>query len=72
MPNAGQITDAQNEAYSSKVTHFICECGKENDGNEVFCKSCGKNIKGLTMEQVELIEKLKQKISILEELLIEE
>lgn len=41
---------------------FICENNHNNDVNEEFCTNCGKNIQGLTKNEINLIKDFELKI----------
>lgn len=69
LPNTGEICEVEGGMFTSSGIKFICQCGAKNDKDQEYCKSCGKNIKGLTKKQVAQINMLKQKIDILEELM---
>ena len=71
LPDIGKFEEIQGGILSHGGIKYVCICGKKNEEAKEFCSSCGKNIKGLTKYQVELIEGLRRKISILKELLKE-
>lgn len=41
---------------------FICQNNHNNDVNEEFCTNCGKNIQGLTKNEINIIENFKLRI----------
>lgn len=69
LPNTGKIEIVKGGVFSKDAEKFICECGKNNNPDEVFCTECGRNIKGLNKEQVRAIEQYKNKVQALRELL---
>ena len=52
--------------FSKSQEIYICEQGHENDKDVEFCKNCGKNIQGLTVEDLQNINDMKLKIDVLE------
>lgn len=71
LPDKGKIEEVKGGVFSSGGQKFICECGKKNDKNVIFCEYCGKNIKGVTRKQIKAIETFKSRVSILKELIEE-
>lgn len=71
LPDVGQIAEVKGGVFSSGGKKFICVCGHKNDADAVYCSEygCGKNIKGLTKKQVDLIDRLHTKIDFLKEML---
>lgn len=66
LPITGRIEATKGGMFSKSQNLFICECGKRNDEGTVYCKQCGKNIKGLTREDEDVINESKIKIDILD------
>lgn len=48
---------------------FICEHGHKNPVEQRFCESCSVDIKGIHINEARLIDKFKEKVEILSELL---
>lgn len=70
LPYKGKIEEVKSGILSSKLVEmYICPNGHKNNKDNIYCSDCGLNIKGLTMEQVDEIEKFKIKVAILDELL---
>lgn len=71
LPDVGQIAEVKGGMFSSGGKKFICVCGHKNDPEAKYCSEywCGKNIKGLTKNQVSQIELLHTKIEFLKEML---
>lgn len=69
LPNTGKIEMVKGGVFSKDAEKFICQCGQKNDPDETFCSVCGRNIKGLVINQVNAIEKYKNKVQVLRELL---
>lgn len=66
LPNRGSISMSKGGMFSKSQEQYICEDGHVNDGGVEFCKECGKNIQGLTKEDLQNIEDMKLKIDVLE------
>lgn len=66
LPNRGSISMSKGGMFSKSQEQYICEHGHVNDSGVEFCKECGKNIKGLTREDLQNIEDIKVKIDVLE------
>ena len=66
LPNRGSIEMSKGGMFSKSQQQYICEEGHANDEGVEFCKTCGKNIQGLTKEDVENINDMKLKIDVLE------
>ncbi len=69
LPNKGAIENVKDSLFSSKVVErFVCSCGYKNATDDVYCSSCGQNIKGLVRSQVDTINNFKVKVETLEQL----
>lgn len=66
LPNRGAIQMSKGGMFSKSQKQYVCEHGHANDEDVVYCKKCGKNIQGLTKEDIEHINDLKLKIEALE------
>lgn len=66
LPNRGTFEMSKGGMFSKSQKQYICEHGHVNDEGVEFCKECGKNIQGLTKEDIQNIEDMKLKIDILE------
>ena len=66
LPNRGTFEMSKGGMFSKSQKQYICEHGHANDEGVEFCKQCGKNIQGLTKEDIQNIEDMKLKIDILE------
>lgn len=72
LPDKGRIVEVKGGLLSSKmVEKYICPNGHRNDKECVFCQEydCGLNIKGLTQNEVNIINTFKDKVRILKALL---
>lgn len=68
----GKIEEVKGGLLSSKmVEKYICPNGHKNDKEYEFCQEygCGLNIKGLTYEEVNIINTFKDKVRIIKALL---
>lgn len=66
LPNRGTVEMSKGGMFSKSQKQYICEEGHANEEGVEFCKSCGKNIQGLTKEDVQSISDMKLKIDVLE------
>ena len=66
LPNRGSYGMSKGGLFSKSQEIYICEHGHENDKDVEFCKNCGKNIQGLTKEDLQRIDDIKLKIEVLE------
>lgn len=62
LPDVGGIAVVKGGMLSKEKERYICPEGHNNDKDEEFCATCGKNVKGLTSTQVKSIETYRQKI----------
>ena len=66
LPNTGQIQMVKGGLLSKEQEKFICEKGHKNNKDVEFCETCDINIKGLHKDEVAIIERLREIVSILE------
>lgn len=66
LPNTGQIQMVKGGLLSKEQEKFICEKGHKNNRDIEFCETCDVNINGLHREEVAIIERLREVVSILE------
>lgn len=72
LPEKGKIEEVKGGLLSSKmVEKYICPYGHINDKEYEFCQeyNCGLNIKGLTRNEVNIINTFKDKVRIIKSLL---
>ena len=72
LPEKGKIEEVKGGLLSSKmIEKYICPNGHKNDKEYEFCQEygCGLNIKGLTREEVSIINTFKDKVRIIKALL---
>ena len=72
MPEKGKFEEVKGGLLSSKmVEKYICPNGHKNDKEYEFCQEygCGLNIKGLTHNEVNIINTFKDKLRIIKALL---
>ena len=70
IPDKGSVQTVKAGMLSSKTKDiYVCPNGHHNDVKFLFCTECGLNIKGLTEHQVEMIEKFKIKVDIVNKML---
>lgn len=67
LPDTGKIEMVKGGLLSKEQEKYICENGHKNDKETVFCETCDVNIKGLSKNEVAIIEQLKEIIDILED-----
>lgn len=68
MPDTGKIESVKGGLLGKEQLKFICEKGHKNNPDADFC-SCGINMKGLTKEELNIIDNFKVRVKTLEELL---
>lgn len=69
LPQTGKI-EASKGVFSSKdKQNYICENNHKNSAEKEFCETCQLNINGLEKEQVEIINKFKNRVKALESLI---
>ena len=66
LPNRGKMEITKGGMFSKSQKQYICENGHVNEEGVEFCESCGKNIQGLTKEDLQNINEMKLKIKVLE------
>lgn len=60
LPNKGSYQIATSGIFSKKEEEiYICPNGHKNSKELIYCSSCGQNIKGLTLNKVEIINYFK-------------
>lgn len=71
LPNTGKIEIIKGGLLGKEQEKFICQNGHKNSPSSEFCEnhSCGVNIKGLTIYEIEKISKLKQRIEVLNDMI---
>ena len=69
LPDRGKIEEVKAGIFSSGGLKFICECGCKNDKDIEYCESCGKNIKGLTLQQKYQLDAFMEQVEILQQLM---
>ncbi|MBR4923989.1 MAG: YbjQ family protein [Bacteroidaceae bacterium] len=69
LPNTGRIEMVKGGLLIKDQEKFICENGHKNSKDTEFCDTCGRNIKGLHKDEVELITQFKAKIEVLSDFL---
>jgi hypothetical protein len=67
LPSVGSIEDSRSLFKSKQV--YVCPQGHTNAIENEYCEHCGKNIQGLTMQQVNIINDFRNRIDVLEGLL---
>lgn len=66
LPNRGSIEMSKGGMFSKSQKQYICENGHTNEEGFEFCKKCGKNIQGLTEDDLQNLDNLKIMITVLE------
>lgn len=70
LPDTGKIEKVKSGVFNKKEEDkFICEHGHKNPVEQRFCESCSVDIKGIHINEASLIDKFKEKVEILSELL---
>ena len=68
LPDTGKIEVVKGGVFSrDNGEKFICENGHKNSIDSVFCEKCEVNIKGLNVQELDIIEALKEKCNIIEQ-----
>lgn len=55
--------------FGKEQEAFICQNGHKNNKDKEFCSICGKNIKGLSKNEVDKIEQFRNKIKVLTDMI---
>ena len=66
LPETGKMTEVEGGMFSKSGMRFVCQCGNKNDPEKKYCSKCGKDIKGFTEEQNDIMEKYKGRIDAIE------
>lgn len=61
LPDTGRKEKGKSGIFSKEKEIWICSKGHKNELEEKFCQTCGKNIKGLTVYDIQKIENFKTK-----------
>lgn len=71
LPDLGKIETVKGGMFGKESLKYICPKGHKNDVNNEFCTTCDcwMNIKGLTQQEVGIVNNFRNKVSILENLL---
>lgn len=76
LPDKGQIIEVKAGPFSSKtVEKYVCPLGHKNDRVVEFCEHgntiplCGLNMKGITEDQTWIIERFKERVAVIRDLL---
>jgi len=71
LPDIGRLEVVKSGLLGKEQMKFICHNGHKSDKDAQFCENvnCGVNIKGLTKEEVFLVDKFKQKINALKDMM---
>ena len=69
LPERGKIKMVKGGVFSKDAEKYICPDGHVNNKDVEYCKECGKNICGLTKDNVEALEKFDRTVEALEYLL---
>lgn len=69
LPDKGKMEEVKAGILSSGGMKFVCECGNKNNKDTEYCGVCGRNIKGITKRQNNMIKDFVEKVNILEKLL---
>ena len=67
LPDVGRVETVKSGILSSKMEEkYICQCGQRNPIDMEYCSSCATNRKGLSSEQVKVVEDFREKVLVLE------
>lgn len=69
LPDTGKIEVVKGGMFSKDKEMFLCKNGHTNEKDKEFCTSCGINIKGLTLQELQTIGLFKAKIEVVQSLL---
>lgn len=69
LPDKGEMTEVKLGLFGKEQEAFICQNGHKNNKDKEFCSICGKNIKGLSKNEVDKIEQFRNKIKVLTDMI---
>ena len=72
LPDIGKVTKVVSGLFSKKEEEvYICPNGHKNSKEHIYCnrEECGKNIKGLTKGEVEVIDNFTSRVNALRDIL---
>jgi uncharacterized protein YbjQ (UPF0145 family) len=69
LPDTGKIEMVKGGLLSKDQEKFICENGHKNSKDSEFCDTCGRNIKGLHKDEIDIINLFRVKIEALSDFL---
>ena len=69
LPDTGRVEMSKGGVFSKEEEKYICLNGHPNRKSIEYCEVCGRNIKGLSWDDVRQIKKFEKKIDALESLL---
>ena len=69
LPDKGEMTEVKLGLFGKEQEAFICPNGHKNSKDKKFCSICGKNIKGLSKNEVDKIEQFRNKIKVLTDMI---
>lgn len=69
LPDKGSISVIKGGLLSKEKEKYICPSGHTNEINAVFCSICDLNIKGLSRNEMNIIEDFRLKVSCIKQLL---
>lgn len=69
LPEAGKKEEVKGGLFSSGGLKYVCVCGCKNEVGTEYCTKCGRNIYGITKEEVQSIENFKGLVNTLSALL---
>ena len=69
LPYKGEMTEVKLGLFGKEQEAFICQNGHKNNKDKEFCSICGKNIKGLSKNEVDKIEQFRNKIKVLTDMI---
>lgn len=70
LPDLGHFEETKGGFLSSGGKRYICPNGHQNNVESDFCYTCNRNIKGILSSDIGIIESFKNKVTVLEKLLI--
>lgn len=69
LPDVGKKESVKGGLFSSGGMKFICPCGTKNEISSEYCSNCGKNIKGVTKEEQQIINNYIELVETLSDIL---